>query len=191
MSRRRGVTLMELLLASTLGAGVLFALAKVDIARILISQKTAGIAEIQLDPGLAVMHVSRSLVNADRVNVLDPSNIQIRMPRPILDLENPGLDDPANYAWVQYKLVGTDLQYLDDACAVQERFRNIQDVEIAFQEGADNMLQLRVTSTEEPKTNKHVTFTGQAVMRAGAHRNDASMNGLLPLGAGDPPDPCP
>lgn len=202
MRTERGVTLMELLLASSIGVVVLLALAHVDVTRILVGQQAKDVSEIQAEPAFALTHLARSIVRADRVNLISSSNIQIRIP----PTTGTGLDDPANYRWVQYRLNGTEIQYFTNnptPCTVASRFRDISSLNIQYRDesavpppggeplgGPDNnVLEITVKSTAaDLQTGEKVSLTGEATMRSGAYTN--LMTGLLPPGAGNPPGSC-
>ena len=191
---------MEMLIASGIGIVIILALAQVDVTRVRISQKAQGIAEIQLEPGLAVTHITRSILKADRVNLLDPANIQLRLP----PVTGTGLDNPANYTWIQYRLVGTELRYYNNAstCSVGSRFSDIGNLTLSYQDEAgappggtdplggpdNNMLEVVITSTTDPRSGQAVTFRGQATMRASGYTD--LMTGLLPAGVGEPTASC-
>ena len=199
MKSELGVTLLELLLASSVGMVVLLAMAHVDVTRILVGQDARDLSEIQAEPSFALTHLTRSVIQADRVNLISASNIQIRIPpRP-----ETGLDDPNNYRWVQYRLNGTEIRYFTTGpCAVASRFRNVGSLQIQYRDespappggeplaGLDNnVLAITVASTVvNPQIGQAVSVTGEATMRAGAHTN--LMSGLLPPGVGDPPASC-
>ena len=199
MKSERGVTLLELLLASSIGMVVILAMAHVDVTRIFVGRQAGDLSEIQAEPAFALTHLIRSIIQADRVDLISASNIQIRIPpRP-----ETGLDDPNNYRWVQYRLNGTEIQYFTtNPCAVASRFRNVSSLQIQYRDespappggeplaGLDNnVLAITVTSTVvSPQIGQAVSVTGEATMRAGAYTNLPS--GLLPPGVGDPPASC-
>lgn len=197
MRTEQGVTLMELLLASSIGVVILLAMAHVDVTRILVGQQATGVADIQADPAFAVTHLARSITKADRLNLISPSNVRIRIPPDT----GTGLDNPANYNWVQYRLdsdpmSGTrnTLFYFkinpDGTCTQASRFANIESLTLrpdVSNVGANNILEIIIASTADPQTREAVTFTGQATMRAGA--TDLTT-GLLPSGVGDAPASC-
>ena len=200
MRAERGVTLMELLLASLIGVIILLVMAHVDVTRILVGQDAKDLSEIQTEPAFALTHLTRSILQADRVNRISASNIQLRIP----PTTGTGLDDPSNYRWVQYRLNGTEVQYFTTGpCAAASRFRNVGSLQIQYRDespvappggeplgGLDNnVLEIIVTSTViNAKINQTVSVTGEATMRAGAYTN--LMTGLLPSGVGEPPASC-
>ena len=189
MRTKRGVTLMELLLASSVGVVILLAMAHVDVTRIFVGQQAKDLSEIQAEPAFALTHLARSIVQADRVNRISSSNIQIRIP-PTTGTQA-DLDDPTKYTWVQYRLDGTTttLRYFKPAttCTEVSRFANIES--LTLQSLANNIFEITITSTAaDRQTGEAVHFTGQATMRASA--TDLTT-GLLPPGpAGDPPASC-
>lgn len=200
MTRQAGFTLFEVLLASGIGLVIILVLAQVDVTRVRIGQKTQGIAEIQLEPGLAVTHMSRSILKADRANRIDASNLQLRIP----PASGTGLDDPANYTWVQYHLVGTELRYYSNAstCSVGSKFLDIGSLDIQYSDvsgpppgggeplgGPDNnVLDIAISSTQDPRSGQQVTFKGRGTLRASGYTD--LMSGLLPAGVGEPPASC-
>ncbi|MBI4323622.1 MAG: hypothetical protein HY596_05045 [Candidatus Omnitrophica bacterium] len=204
MRTERGVTLMELLLASSIGVVVLLAMAHVDVTRILVGRQAKDLSEIQAEPAFALTHLARSIVRADRVNLISSSNIQIRIP-PTTGTQA-DLNDPTKYAWVQYRHSGTEMeiQYsTTNPCSVAARFRNISSLNIQYRDestvpppggeplgGPDNnVLEMTVKSTAaDLQTGEKVSLTGEATMRSGAYTN--LMTGLLPPGADNPPGSC-
>ena len=99
-----GMTLMEVLVASTLALGVIWGVASVDLTRFRIQQDL--LTSLGVRPGapdwrtaaaLATFHVRRRLENADRWNLLAGNNIQIRIPI------GPTFDAAADYRWDQYR----------------------------------------------------------------------------------------
>lgn len=197
---RRGFTLTELLFASVIGVGIILALANVDVARIRIGQKAQGVSEIQLEPGLAVTHLTRSILRADRANLISASNLQLRLPPE----SGTGLDDPANYTWVQYRLDGTQVVYYKDAsvCTRGSTFNEVDGLTLQYRDEAlappgggeplggpdNNVLEILITSIQDPRTGQQVTFRGQGTLRASGYTDLA--NGLLPAGVGEPPASC-
>ncbi len=186
MKSEWGVTLMEVLLASSIGVVILLAMAHVDVTRIFVGQQAKDLSEIQAEPAFALTHLARSIVQADRVNLISPSNIQIRIP-PITGTQA-DLNDPTKYAWVQYRLDGTTLRYFNptNPCTEVSHFGNVQ--ELTLRSVANNIFEITITSTAaDPQTREAVHFTGQATMRAGTTN---LTTGLLPPGTGNPPTSC-
>ncbi len=94
---RRGVTLLELLLAVTLGFVILLAIGNLDVTRMRLTQDVAGTGAFQASAERVLFHMAKRLEQADRINLLctggspnGPSpacvgaetNIQIRFPDP-------------------------------------------------------------------------------------------------------------
>ena len=98
----RGMTLMELLLASGLALGVIFGITSVDVMRVRIQEDLlqrsgqAGAVSDRSNAALASLHIARHLEDADRVALPVPGRLQLRVPVGLT------FDVPANYRWDQY-----------------------------------------------------------------------------------------
>ena len=194
----RGITLMELLLASSLGLVVILAMGQVDVTRVLLGNQAKGLATFQAEVALGMIQMVRSLQQADRVNLINASNAQIRIPT------GTSFDAPANYKWVQYRYdsVAQEIRYFDPAssCTVANRFRDIGNLTMRYRDESpappggeppvqdNNVLELVLSSVPEPQTNRTFTVTGEAAIRAGAYT--VLMTGLTSTGVSDPPAPC-
>lgn len=119
---QRGMTLMELMLASALGFVVIMAMGKVDLTRSSIGREVHTTALLQSNAWRAVFHMTKRLAEADRINLVFAggpvpalASIQLRIPEP--DTGGPGcavasctgstpapccFDIAANYRWAQY-----------------------------------------------------------------------------------------
>jgi hypothetical protein len=131
MKSNRGITLTELLVASTVSFAVILGITQVDMTRLhlldQIRQRSTGLSEL----GLALAHMARSLQRADRVYLpdrLDPTVVQFRTP---LD-PTAGLDTAADYQWAQYRLVGNEIRFYDGGCGVAQRFGRIGTLSVQY-----------------------------------------------------------
>jgi len=117
-----------MLVASTLSVVVILAIGQVDVTRILLAQQVRRSTSLQAQAGLAMADLTKRLMQADRVNLINPPNIQFRIPEPDTDCPRVDLpscpvvcegctgtvpppccfDIPANYRWAQYHHVDTD-----------------------------------------------------------------------------------
>ena len=122
---RRGMTLTEIMLASVMGLVVILAVGQVDLTRVrLMNAALRPQATLLAAAGLTLDDMVKQLVRADRINLISPSHIQIRLSE--IDTSCPAIgagcpivctgctgaappsccyDIPGNYRWVQYKLV--------------------------------------------------------------------------------------
>ena len=194
----RGMTLLELLIASSLGLVVLLALGQVDVTSIILGNQAKSLSTFQAEAAFTMTHLARSLQQADRVNLISSSNVQIRIPT------GTSFDAPGNYKWVQYRhdSGSKEIRYVDPAssCTVATRFRDIGSLDIRYRDespappGGDpavqdnNVLEFTVSSTTDPQTNTTFTFTGEVTMRAGAYTG--LMTGLTSAGVSEPPAAC-
>lgn len=132
----RGLTLMEVLIASSLTLGVLLVMLQVNQIRwgteerIRIATSSGG---ADVDPTLAAIQLTTDLERADRV-VIDPAvpgRIQIRKPElttaSCMGAGVPApacLDDPANYRWVEYAYADVDGNGSPDALRFYDNTAN-------------------------------------------------------------------
>ncbi len=108
MRADRGVSLIELLMATAVALVVLLAIGNVDVTRILFLKDLTQAVPQTSEAAFALAHMIRSLQQADRINLISASNIQLRIPQASggsLNPTNANYDLPGNYRWVQYKLV--------------------------------------------------------------------------------------
>jgi len=106
---RDGVTLAELLIASAVGLVAILTIGQVDMTRVHLMNQVLRPATLS-EAALGMHHMVTNLMQADRVVVLTPDNVQLRIPQDATDLDN-----PASYRWNQYKLVdGPDPDALPD-----------------------------------------------------------------------------
>lgn len=182
-----GITLFELLVASVLGVVVALAMGQVDVSRIYHSQEVRGTATAQSEAGFAVTHMTKQLEQADRVNLVSASDLQLRIPP---NTSNPAdFDNSANYVWKEYKYDSPtqELRFYDPAagCTLAATFRDLSAVTVT--PAANNTLQMAIASTN-PYTDITMTYTGQATLRASA--NDVTT-GLADPSVSPPPASCP
>jgi len=199
-----GITLFELLIASALGLVVILAIGQVDVTRIFLTKEMSGSLGVQAEASLAVAYLARSLQQADRVNLISPSNVQLRyVVCPTTPPDSACFDNAANYRWAQYRhdSATKEIRYVDPAssCTVASRFRDVDSLSIRYRDEAppppggdppvqdNNILEL-VVSTTDPQSGNPLTYTSEAVIRAGAYTN--LMTGLAPAGVSDPPASC-
>ena len=114
--RERGYTILELMVASTIGFLVLMAAGKVDLTRVLLTDEIRRQARMSTEVGWAVSHMVLRLERADRlvlVNAGATPRLQVRIPEMDTACAGPvacaGVAPPAccfsvpqNYRWVQY-----------------------------------------------------------------------------------------
>ncbi len=123
-SREAGLTLAEVLVASVITGVILVALVQAYTSQtrlegeLLLRNANGGLDFL---PALAVSRLSSDLTQADRVVIPNASTIQIRRPSfTTAGCTGPAIpapscfDGPANYRWVEYKLVGTSLWFYDN-----------------------------------------------------------------------------
>jgi len=118
---RRGVTLMELVVASTVSLVVVLAVGQLDVTRIFLAEQARQSAGMGSEARLAMSQFVRDAQQADRVNVVSGTNVQLRIPQADCDScacspdgvpEPSCFNDSASYRWVQYKLDSTQKQIL-------------------------------------------------------------------------------
>ena len=150
----QGLTLMELMVASTIAMVVAFGVWTMDVGRFRMNEELrerSGVATYQGQAALtAAMKLAKSLESADRINVVstNPGDVKIRLFAPVADCGigcigggNPDpccFDNPANYRWEQYRLTGNDLQWYRDmgTCALRIIAREITGLTVVFQDAA-------------------------------------------------------
>jgi hypothetical protein len=195
----RGMTLIELMTATVLSVLVILAIGQVDVSRVRLSDEVRRRATAQSEAALALAHMAKSLQQADRIQWINPSDIQFR--RFIGDPTAPGaLDNAANYRWAQYQLVDINpvdgtmdtIRFYDDTaggCGVDDSF-GASGLTIQYRDEAvappggeppvqdNNVLQMTIEGR----------YTTEVTIRGGAYTD--LMTGLAPLGVSDPPGSC-
>jgi len=194
---QRGITLMELLIAVVIGLFVLAAFTGIDLSRIFLTNEANANAGFQTNVAYSLGHISRELLDADRVVLVSSSNMQIRR------VVGTDLNSADSYDWTQYRYdagAGTIQLYqqTEAGCSNYLLAENITAVQFAFSDesitppggeplsGQDNnMLQITVTS-EDPITHRQLTMRSTVAIRNGAHSNVSSgLSDILP-----PPGAC-
>jgi len=207
----RGITLLELLVASVLGLVVLLAIGQVDVTRVLLGQKVRTTTQFQSEAGLAVAHMTRQLVQADRINLISSDNAQFRYVVCPTEPPDPACyDDANNYRWAQYAYRDTDadgtpdaIRFYDDTnadCGVDLDFHDISNLTVAYRNETpeappggeppvddNNVLEMTVEWTE-PQSGTVYPYRGEIAIRAGAYTNVTT--GLAPPGVSGPPASC-
>jgi prepilin-type N-terminal cleavage/methylation domain-containing protein len=211
---RRGMTLIEILIATTIGVLVLWGIGQVDVSRVRLGEQARRTGSADVEAALALAHMGRFLQDADLVNVINPTSVQFR--RFIGDPTVAGdFDIPANYQWAQYQFVNAippnaDFIRFDDnatpPCGNPEETFEASNLQVQFEDAAgtppggpplpgpeDNNL-LRITiraALPPPPTPPPPTpnvFTTEVVIRSGAYTK--VLTGLSPNAPG-PPGTCP
>lgn len=141
-NHRHGMTLTEVLVASTLALLVVIGIGRVDMTRFYIGeeirQRSAAAGVGQQEAALAALHLSKFLERADRVNLintgqpgvhpfsgpLDEANIQLRIPQcPTAPPDAACFADAANYRWSQYARIGNELRFYEDTVSTCSNMR--------------------------------------------------------------------
>lgn len=199
LTGRAGVTLMELLVASGIALVVLLAIGQVDVTRVHLTQGLGPGAVPQSEAAFAIAHMTRALEQADRLQLVSPSLLQLRIP------QNPNnLDAAAGYRWAQYSFGGGQIHYYDPACTLSTAFRDLSALAISYRNeaiappggeppvapaGADNNILLLTVSWVDPRSGATEQYASQVTIRAGAYTG--IMTGLAPAGISNPPATCP
>ena len=194
---RAGITMLELMIASVIGIVIMLALGNIDATRVYLTNQIRSSSTSLSDASFAVSLAIRDIQQADRVVVLNPTSLQVRIPLPAAATD---LDNPANYKWVEYQYddVAREIILYDPAtsCTVRQRFgRCTANDAVCFSglnirygnespapPGGDpngpslnppddnNTLQFTISWTDS-KTNVTQSLTNQATMRASAYTN--------------------
>lgn len=184
-----GFTLMEVLVAMALSAVVVLAIGQVDVSRVRLSGEVR--RQAQSEAVLALSHIAQRLRPADRVNLISPSSIQIR--QFIGDPTVGGaMDNPANYRWDQYTLVGGEILLYEDTvngCGIDERFiATSLAVQFIDQAQAPPGGELAPPDNNLLVVTVDGRFTSQVTIRASAYSN--VPNGSALPGVSNPPAAC-
>jgi hypothetical protein len=216
---RRGITLLELLIAGTLGLVVVLALGQVDATRIYLSDKVRTSNTSTTEAAMAMTQMVRTMQQADRV-IVDTGleSVQVRIP-----IDRTNLDADAGYQWIQFRrdaVTGKVVQFNPDgSCAVMAQYGacgssaddacftvlafSYQDEAVAPPGGDpslqdNNLLQVELQWTD-PKSGRTQWYQDQVTLRAGAYSNvntqsgggiKDSGTGLAPSGVAVPPGAC-
>ncbi len=197
--RERGVTLFEILIATTLAMILILAITQVDMTRVYISEDIRRNLNRNGEAELALTHMGKWLQMADRVVVVSANNVQFRVPVPTEAACQPiptpdCFDRAANYTWGQYRYDSGLKQILfyypvTSSCPTPITYGQAPDSSLAgltvtyndadsTQQalGSDppspdnNLLQIKVISEGvTPSTNR--PYQSQVVLRAGAYTN--------------------
>ncbi len=207
-SDRAGLSLLELLIAGTLGLVVILALSQTDVSRVRLGDRISEAVFRHADARSAIGHVVKRLEAADRVILLDASNaacqsscvsVQLRIP----PTDPTQLDTAASYQWVQYKRDATsnELRYYSPAssCAIALSFKDVTGFTLSYENQSpappggepmgvsdSNLVQVSLVATD-PKTGDTTTFPASVTIRGAGYTNVSS--GLSEAGP-QPPAPC-
>jgi hypothetical protein len=184
----RGFGLIEMITATALALIVILAIGQVDVTRVRLSEEVR--KRGALEPALALAHMANHLKQADRINLVSPTNVQFRVPL------GTNFDVADNYQWHQYKLDGTTLQFCTGD-SVDAQFSGITALDIHYEDveplappGGDpfdpapednNVLEFVINDINDQ-------YRSEVTIRAGAYTN--FMMGLAPAGTSDPPGGC-
>lgn len=117
ITRRDGVTITELLVASTIAAVIALGLSTIEGNRAQMQQalrRQAGLTSSKDEVAQAVLFLTRAMGQADRINIVNPSTLQVRSFRPTIDTLVPpctcttgSIDSccfniAGNYVWEQF-----------------------------------------------------------------------------------------
>ena len=193
---QRGLTLMELLLASTLGLLVVFAFGGVDMGRVLLLDQVRQDGKFHTNLTYAIWHMSKHLELADRIEPVSANNLLFRVPRFGAPPDTTAaVDNAANYVWNQYRTVpapnglSTILFYeqVPGGCntpkLLSENILSLafaQPDEVVAPPGGDaggqdnNVLRITIQGREDRQagTPQTLTAVGQVTMRARGYTND-------------------
>ena len=131
---RRGVTLMEVLVASTLAVLVVIGIGRMDVGRVQIvedlrQRSVASGIGYREETALALFHLSKHLEQADRINLVNTgipaaipftgppgvANLQVRIPVCPTSPPTPACYDVAtSYRWDQYVRIGNELRFYEN-----------------------------------------------------------------------------
>lgn len=211
-----GLTLIEVLMASIVGGVLLFGMVAIDSPRTRMYEMLRQEMSSQHgDAALAMGHIGRNAERADRINIINATNFQVRIPQ-----SPTGLDSPGTYRWFQYKYNAAEraLDYFENIppCTVRTRIAtqlsavdfNFRDAAAAppggepFGDARDNNQFLYSLTWSNglpaPNTLTH-TFEGQTALRSGTYSDVSatavgpaadSGGGLAPAGVSSPPAGC-
>ncbi len=200
----RGVTLMELVVASTISLVVILAVGQLDVTRILLSEQVRQSAGPGSEARLAMAQFVRDAQQADRVNVISETDVQLRIPQPCADLActctndvplPACLDAATAYRWVEYKLADTEIRLYDaTGCGINQKFLDIKQpggfaVEYLdavaqappggepFSGSPDDNNVLSITVTTANPSAQEMTYVNTVTLRAGTYTNVNASGG--------------
>ena len=194
----RGITLIELLIASAISTLVIMLLGQVDMTRLYLTTDTKEVTQGQIEVAMAMAYMTNELMAADRVNLLDgpnATNIQFRVPT------GTSFDAPGNYQWHQYRFdaASNELRFYEDTgagCVVDRRSFDISSVDIHYQSEApappggdppmedNNVLEVVINGTRN-----EVTLRAMSYSNLNASGWD-SGSGMAPAGVSNPASAC-
>ncbi len=198
---QQGLTLTELLVASSIALVIILALGQVDVTRVRMTQDLGQNAVPQSEAAFAIAHMTRALAQADRIELVAADNIRFRIPNGGVGVN---YDLPGSYQWEQYRFNGPagEIRYFNPAagCALAAMFRDLSGLAGQYQNesgappggeppiapaGADNNVLLVTVSWVDPKTGATKSYTSEVTIRGGAYTD--LMTGLAPAGVANPP----
>jgi hypothetical protein len=210
---KKGITLMEIMVAAVIATTLLLAITQVDLTRTILGNWARSASKIEAP--LALAHIIRQLQNADRViirNFSTAGDIQFRFWNCAAPATAACYGNPANARWAEYKRDSTNnqLRFYPNASScgtVGFRFFDITAFSVSFQDPTpsapppggepvtqdNNMVQISVTSVDPNDTSKIYTYAGEVAFRAGAYTDVGSTAidsgcGLAQCGLADPPN---
>ena len=215
-----GITLLELVVASSISLVVILAVGQLDVTRVLLSEQVRQTSNTGGEAQLAMAQFVRDAQRADRINVLGPANVQLRIPQ--ANCDSPGctclnnvpepacFDQAAGYRWVQYKLAAPSILFYHDTvngCGPDRTFHDISGFTVGYSDAVqrpppggeppvqdNNVLLVQVTTANGQA--QAMAYQNTATMRAGAYTNvhatsgGDSGTGLDVAGVSAPPAPC-
>ena len=211
----RGVTLTELLVASTLAAVVAIGISTLEGGRVKMEQEILGRAGLSSDQNwvaLATVGMAQRITQADRFVIDNGTGVfQFRVPVGCMAGGPPAtacFDNPANYGWDQYRLTAGQLRLYTNTgagCgALQVLANNVTGLAFWYIDFApvppggaplldNNLMEYSVTWAAGGKSRN---FAGRASSRAVSYSNVNttlfdSGSGMAPAGVADPPPACP
>ena len=197
---QRGVTLLEVMIASAIAIVIALGLAMVEGTRARVHEDTR--RRVVDEPerknaSLAALHIAKSLETADRMNLVPATSVyQVRMSVCPTSAPPSCFDAAVNYQWVQYRLNANELRLYQFArppagCpAIQVLAREITALTINVDPlNLNNGAMYSLTWTSGARNQ---TFPGQVITRlrpetgAPFGLQDPSLGDLSP-----PPAACP
>ena len=215
----RGFTLVEVLTVAVLSLVIILAIGNIDVTRLLLSKDTRRNVASQHEAGLAAAYLTRSLVQADRVRLLDTSCAAGANPGGCIQLRvstatsgNPAdFDDPAKYRWLQYRYDSTAHELLfhnsvlssGDCSGPSLTFTGISGLIVSYQDEApappggnppsqdNNVVRFVVQPDVGLSYESEVTLRPLAYTNVGAVGTDSGTGQERPGANIKPPPPAP